>query len=94
MYANERVLVDYLQDMTGTGPRIDTSQYTQPLQGRSDVDCTVCLEGLSAQVDNEVSHCVRLIVCGHGFHAECIDAWLNGAGGNSSTCPECRAVVC
>lgn len=41
--------------------------------------CSICLEKNSDQ---------RLI-CGHCFHGECIDKWLE----EQSTCPNCRKLV-
>ncbi|XP_062223194.1 putative RING-H2 finger protein ATL69 [Phragmites australis] len=44
--------------------------------------CTVCLEEYAAK------DVVRMLpVCGHAFHAACIDAWLR----QHPTCPVCRA---
>ncbi|KAF8728623.1 hypothetical protein HU200_017889 [Digitaria exilis] len=53
--------------------------------GSEKVDCAVCLAELA---DGEAA--ARLVPgCGHGFHAECIEAWFRV----NSTCPLCRAAV-
>ena len=47
-------------------------------------ECAICLAEF---VDGDA---VRVMpVCGHGFHARCIERWL--AGGRRSSCPTCRA---
>ncbi|PAN49755.1 LOW QUALITY PROTEIN: hypothetical protein PAHAL_9G473100 [Panicum hallii] len=52
--------------------------------GAEKVDCAVCLAELRDGA------AVRLVPgCGHGFHAECIEAWFRV----NSTCPLCRAAV-
>ncbi|KAE8722769.1 RING/U-box superfamily protein [Hibiscus syriacus] len=48
------------------------------------LECVICL---SLFEDNEVGR--NLPKCGHGFHVECIDMWLN----SHSNCPLCRAPV-
>jgi E3 ubiquitin-protein ligase ATL10/75/76/77/78 len=48
-------------------------------------ECAICLAEF---VDGDD---VRVMpVCGHGFHARCIDRWL-AARGRRSSCPTCRA---
>jgi hypothetical protein len=47
-------------------------------------ECAICLVVL-AEGDE-----LRLLpLCGHGFHAACIDTWL----GAHASCPSCRAAV-
>lgn len=46
--------------------------------------CSICLQDAS-----EGEKMRRLAACGHCFHAECIDPWLE----ERSTCPECRAQI-
>ncbi|RLN08918.1 E3 ubiquitin-protein ligase EL5-like [Panicum miliaceum] len=48
------------------------------------VECAVCLAELE---DGEAAR--FLPRCGHGFHAECVDAWL----ASHTTCPLCRLTV-
>ncbi|CAM0883043.1 unnamed protein product [Alopecurus aequalis] len=46
--------------------------------------CAIC-KGLLAGGEK----CRRLRVCGHVYHAECVDAWLK----RKKICPLCRATV-
>lgn len=46
------------------------------------LECVICLSPFE---ENEVGK--SLTKCGHGFHVECIDMWLN----SHSNCPVCRA---
>ncbi|XVE79831.1 hypothetical protein DITRI_Ditri14bG0088100 [Diplodiscus trichospermus] len=48
------------------------------------LECVICL---SAFEDDDVGR--NLPKCGHGFHLECIDMWLQ----SHSNCPICRAPV-
>lgn len=48
------------------------------------LECVICLSPFE---DNEVGR--NLPKCGHGFHVECIDMWLQ----SHSNCPICRAPV-
>ncbi|XP_066318651.1 E3 ubiquitin-protein ligase EL5-like [Miscanthus floridulus] len=48
------------------------------------VECSVCLAELE---DGEEARFLPL--CGHGFHAECVDMWL----ASHTTCPLCRLTV-
>nr|CAB3450080.1 unnamed protein product [Digitaria exilis] len=50
----------------------------------SSVECAVCLGELE---DGEEARFLPL--CGHGFHAECVDTWL----ASHTTCPLCRLTV-
>ncbi|XP_042391741.1 E3 ubiquitin-protein ligase ATL4-like [Zingiber officinale] len=51
---------------------------------KSSPDCVVCL--LPFLPDEDIR---RLPACGHAFHAECVDTWIQ----NSPSCPLCRATV-
>ncbi|CAN6300981.1 unnamed protein product [Urochloa humidicola] len=53
--------------------------------GAEKVDCAVCL----AEIRYGEAAARLSPGCGHGFHAECIEAWLRV----NSTCPLCRAAV-
>ncbi|CAM0913978.1 unnamed protein product [Alopecurus aequalis] len=50
--------------------------------GGAAAECAVCLEAFEAG-----ERCRRLPRCGHGFHAKCVDPWLE----KSRCCPVCRA---
>ncbi|TVU47128.1 hypothetical protein EJB05_06711, partial [Eragrostis curvula] len=59
---------------------------TKDGSGAEKADCAVCLGELG--VGDQAA--ARLVPgCGHGFHAECIEAWFRV----NSTCPLCRATV-
>lgn len=49
-----------------------------------ELDCAICL---SVFEDDEIGR--KLPGCGHAFHVECIDMWLNC----HSTCPICRTII-
>lgn len=52
--------------------------------GKRQFDCAVCL------CEFDGGDRLRLLpLCGHAFHAACIDTWLR----SSSTCPLCRAAL-
>nr|CAB3446929.1 unnamed protein product [Digitaria exilis] len=53
-------------------------------EGAAVVECAVCLSELE---DGEEAR--FLPRCGHGFHTECVDAWL----ASHTTCPLCRLTV-
>ena len=48
------------------------------------VNCSVCLGDIN-MFDKEVS----VLNCGHFFHANCVNDWLQ----HKMNCPECRAIV-
>ena len=48
------------------------------------VNCSVCLGDINL-FDKEVS----ILNCGHFFHDNCLNNWLN----QRMNCPECRAIV-
>lgn len=54
--------------------------------GEGEGECAVCLgEFVEGQL-------VKLLPCGHGYHAACIDKWCLGQT-TEPTCPLCKAVV-
>ncbi|XP_063309119.1 uncharacterized protein LOC134609351 [Pelobates fuscus] len=56
----------------------------QEAQGDEDQDeCSICLSAFDPGEE------IMLLHCGHKFHIECIQMWLQG----HCTCPMCRAVV-
>ena len=54
------------------------------VQNRWKGECVICLENLDAN-----DHGKMLPNCGHVFHQECIDEWLN----KKTSCPLCRGPV-
>ena len=45
-------------------------------------ECAICLEHFNTGQQ------IRVLDCGHYYHQECSDPWLEG----SATCPKCRGV--
>ncbi|KAJ8423437.1 hypothetical protein Cgig2_015581 [Carnegiea gigantea] len=50
-------------------------------------ECVICLDGIGADEEGEI----RVLLCGHRFHAACIDEWLIKY---RSVCPTCRRPAC
>ena len=48
------------------------------------VNCSVCLDNI-----NLFEKDVSILDCGHFFHDNCLNDWLN----QQMNCPECRAIV-
>jgi hypothetical protein len=74
---------------TSTSKGLDTSVISSiPLfvykaeECKQGLECVICLSPFE---ENEAGR--SLTRCGHGFHVECIDMWLN----SHSNCPVCRA---
>ncbi|KAG1447427.1 hypothetical protein G6F56_009265 [Rhizopus delemar] len=59
-----------------------TQQVKQSIIGNSE-GCQVCLNTYQFEED------IRILVCHHGFHKECIDKWLTEG---QNQCPLCRKV--
>jgi hypothetical protein len=80
-----------LSHLEAHGAYIDVKDYAEmasnPPEGQN---CGICVEDYSGGEDD----CVRISACGHFFHHNCINAWMNSVLANSNTCPECRAVIC
>ena len=53
--------------------------------GTSGTTCSFCLE------DYQAADTVRVLPCGHRFHAKCIDSWLQKAANRE--CPVCRVDI-
>lgn len=47
------------------------------------MQCTVCLEDFDKGVK------IGRLLCGHIFHKECIEVWIN----KNRTCPVCRTYL-
>ena len=50
-----------------------------PVFGKEALECAICMDAMQK--------CVQL-VCGHSFHAACVNRWLYGDG--HGRCPMCR----
>jgi hypothetical protein len=58
--------------------------------------CNICRELLTESKENDgVCKELKVTVCGHSFHKECIDGWINFKIGKNekSTCPICRVLL-
>jgi hypothetical protein len=58
--------------------------------------CTYCQYELEDDEESNLSTIIKLTTCGHKFHGECIDEWINGEfkGKDMVGCPCCRADIC
>ncbi|XP_015948117.1 RING-H2 finger protein ATL63 [Arachis duranensis] len=57
---------------------------SEEVENSDELECVICLSSFE---DGEMGRC--LPKCGHGFHVDCIDMWLN----SHSNCPICRAPI-
>ncbi|RWR87331.1 RING-H2 finger protein ATL29 [Cinnamomum micranthum f. kanehirae] len=64
-------------------PTFSYSISSDRIDPKSANDCAVCLSEFSEDEDDVLR---LLTICGHVFHADCIDLWL----GTHTTCPVCR----
>ena len=55
----------------------------------SNKDCTICRQNLNEQSlynnGKDIELCIHQGSCGHSFHSECIQPWVN----KHKTCPIC-----
>lgn len=57
-------------------------------------DCTICQELLNVPATPETpAKPVTTLNCGHKFHEECINRWMNSNQGSAHFCPLCRAPI-
>lgn len=74
------------------GRRIPKDSYShvyRPLP----VTCSICQDEITSEQGEQ--GVVVSTPCGHLFHAECLDQWVNeSAMETSNTCPECRTEIC
>jgi hypothetical protein len=79
------------------GPRINVDAYGAIVKRvPSDVKCTYCQFDLKDGEDKNPSTVIKLKVCKHQFHLDCIDKWVNGVfrGKIAVSCPNCRTDIC
>jgi hypothetical protein len=75
------------------GERIPTHDFCSLLTGISEpTTCSVCMTEIERERVDEPAVVTK---CGHSFHQECLDTWVNDSSMESSnTCPSCRAMLC
>lgn len=49
------------------------------------VECVICLDDFTSDGESKI----QTPICGHLFHENCINAWLN----NNPSCPQCRLAI-
>ncbi|KAF2707169.1 hypothetical protein K504DRAFT_458616 [Pleomassaria siparia CBS 279.74] len=87
--------VDHLRPNAGVrvvpaGQAINVADYCNPVHNPAgDAECAICMDGHSAQ-----HPLIATKVCGHTFHANCLDEWVNSTANNSAGCPTCRQPIC
>jgi hypothetical protein len=64
----------------------------QVLRPENDCMCTICQEEFGTDVDE--GSCQRLNACGHQFHWNCLDEYVNAAHLDKVGCPNCRSTIC
>ncbi|GFR49983.1 hypothetical protein Agub_g12126 [Astrephomene gubernaculifera] len=71
------------QQLAATGGGTDAAAAAAATAAHSSsFDCTICME--------EIGSVGKQLPCGHIFHLACLRAWLQQAGSESFTCPNCR----
>jgi len=77
------------------GPPIDTEMFCQSTSTvPTGTACSICIADVTADTD-EAGQKPVVTACGHYFHEDCLDAWVNDSSmSKSHTCPLCRAVMC
>ncbi|CAI9755762.1 unnamed protein product [Fraxinus pennsylvanica] len=75
-----------LRSLAGTVFKYRDQAMAEKLEEEDDLelDCVVCLNRVSPGEKYKI-----LPTCKHGFHVDCIDAWLQ----RHSTCPLCRCPI-
>ncbi|KAF2008107.1 hypothetical protein P154DRAFT_614487 [Amniculicola lignicola CBS 123094] len=91
---------DIMPELVPIGPRIDIAQHCTldyNFEEMKDEKCVICLSEFPQRLEHlrgAKNTPVKLNVCPHFFHEECIGAWLNGVSETSNQCPVCREEVC
>jgi hypothetical protein len=77
----ESVPVTLSREMLDTLPTFSHSELPSDIKSEDTPRCTICLQ------DYQESDQVRVLLCKHYFHKECIDTWLSE---QNVRCPLCR----
>jgi hypothetical protein len=80
-------------ELVPCGPRNKVDDFTeQILEAPTNSTCTICVEEFGTDV--EESSCRRINACGHMFHWECLDGYINASHAIPVCCPNCRVQIC
>jgi hypothetical protein len=76
------------------GPSNKVLDYASAVLGLPAAEtCTICLDDLGT--GDIAMGAVELQVCGHVFHLDCLDLWMNGShSARKVSCPNCRTKIC
>jgi hypothetical protein len=77
------------------GPPIDMAMFCQSTPSvPTNTLCPICIADVTADTNGTGQKPV-VTTCGHYFHEQCLNSWVNdSAMSKSHTCPSCRAVMC
>ncbi|KAH4807234.1 hypothetical protein HBH61_135940 [Parastagonospora nodorum] len=92
----EPPLPEVPEDMyRNVGPPIDIPMFCQSTPSvPTNTPCPICIADVTADT-NDAGQKPVVTTCGHYFHEQCLDSWVNdSAMSKSHTCPSCRAVMC
>jgi hypothetical protein len=90
-YADHETLVDV--QFVPYGPRNKVEDFAeQILHPENGFVCTICQEEFGNDVDE--ASCRQLDVCGHQFHWDCLDEYVNATHLDIVGCPNCRVTIC
>jgi len=75
------------------GPAVRTALNRSGAGANADNKCPICLDRLTRDivVIDDGTILGRPVVCGHKFHKDCIQQWMNGKA--APTCPVCRGRI-
>lgn len=81
--------------VTPAGPLIDVHCHATQVsdvtkEAMAEEKCLICQYTFG---DDDGEACVKLGVCDHAFHTDCLGEWINSRT-TDVTCPTCRASIC
>ena len=76
-----------------TGDPIDETKFCQRASSTPDgTTCSICASDFEDLESNETAVVTK---CGHYYHFNCLDCWMNRSDlPNSNSCPSCRTILC